>query len=389
MTRRAFPSLLILLALCSPAVGIFGCGGSAGHEAITDLDAEPAAGDESFEDVSCPAPALCIAVGNEQQNGKGLAKEWSGEGWKSIGDADALLKAISCPTSTWCMAVGNNPSGAWSLERDGARGSSDWEIQPLSLPHAKSWSELLLNDVSCTGRTACTAAGNYSDGSYKNYAARWDGKSWKRERPPNPKDKDEIAAPTHGMLGVSCPSADFCVTVGAFKWLPLVEHWDGSEWKIVSAPHPEGSPSAYLESVFCTSPNACMAVGNVTVGKTTGPFAERWDGSRWSVVKTPHGDANGTGNLRSVFCSSQSSCIAVGGLSTTGQTGLSLAMTWSGSRWTRRPSPNPKPYTQLAGVSCPSRGLCMAVGQAGADWGTGTLLAAELTKPWTPPPPAP
>jgi hypothetical protein len=324
---------------------------------------------------------MCISVGGRWQTGKGLAEEWDGRRWKSIGTAAGPLKAISCPTDTWCMAVGNDPPGAWSLERQGAPGSADWGMRRLPMPHSKSWSELLLNDVSCTAETICMAAGNYSDGSYKNYTARWDGRTWKRERPPNPIDEEEIAAPTHGMLGLSCPSSDFCVTVGAFKWLPLIEHWDGSRWKIVPAPHPEGSPSAFPESVFCTSPSACMAVGNATIGKTTGPFAEHWDGSRWTIVKTPPSGGKGSGGLRSVFCLAENSCTAVGGVASTGQGESSIAMTWNGSRWMRRHSPNPKPYTQLAAVSCPGRGPCMVVGQAGADWGAGTLLAAELPSP--------
>ncbi len=393
--------MLIPLAVFSATLGIFGCEGSGSENASiathvckrvtactwsVHLGAEPAAGGESFQDISCPAPTICIAVGNQSQTGKAFAEEWDGRRWESIGTISAQLRAISCPTDDWCMVVGDNPPGSWSLQRRGARGSVDWVVDPLPVPHSKSWSEMLLNDVSCTAKTNCTAAGNYLTLSYNNYAARWDGRRWNRERPPNPKDKE---TPIHGMLGLSCPSSDFCVTVGAFKSLPLVEQWDGGEWKIVPAPHPKGSPSAFLESVFCTSPSACMAVGTATLGKTTGPFAERWDGSKWSIVKTPPSYGQGAGDLRSVFCLAESSCMAVGGTVSTGQTGSTIAMSWNGKRWMQRPSPDPKPFTQFAGVSCPGPRLCMAVGEAGADWASVKLLAAELTKPWSTPAPSP
>jgi hypothetical protein len=368
---------MALLALGASALAILGCGDSASQQATGRPDPEPAGSTVSFEDVSCPSSTRCIAVGAQQQSGKGFVKEWDGSRWETIGDAQARLRAISCPTEGWCMAIGNSPPEGWSLERSEASESAEWKMRQLSLPHAKSWSELLLNDVSCTGKRECTAAGVYSDSSYKNYAARWDGRRWTRERPPNP--NDGTAASTHGMLGVSCPSTDFCATVGAFKWLPLIQQWDGSRWKIVSAPHPEGSHYVYLESVFCTSPRSCMAVGSATTGKSTGPFAEQWNGRRWLIVKTPPFHGQGTGALHSVFCLSESSCAAVGSTTSTGQSGSTITMSWDGNRWTRRHSPDPKPYSQLAAVSCSTPRLCMAVGQAGADWGTGRLLSAKLT----------
>jgi len=396
MIRRAFPSLLIPLALLAPAIGIPGCDEKKGDEAsvvapsckrLNTCDwsvhfvTEPGGRDNGLQDVACPAPSRCIAVGSQWQASRGFAEEWDGGEWKPIAAVDSVLKAISCPTPTWCMAVGNNPPGTWSLQREAAGGDAKWAIRPFAPPVSQKWTELLLNDVSCLSRTICTAAGNFHEVGYENYAARWDGRKWKLEHPPNP--KDEIAGPTHGMLGVSCPSPDFCVTVGAFKLLPLIEHWDGRKWEIVAAPHPKGSPSASLESVFCTSESSCMAVGNATVGRVIGPFAERWDGSRWSVVPTPRSNRKGTGILSSVSCPANSFCAAVGGVALPGETETTIAMTWDGRRWIRRPSPDPKPFTQLAGVSCPSRRYCMAVGEAGPDWGAGTPLAAKLTKPGT------
>ncbi|HEY6730080.1 MAG TPA: hypothetical protein VI039_03545 [Solirubrobacterales bacterium] len=400
MIRRFLPYLLVSLALVALVIGVFAIDGSGGDETSfappickgpqgkcswsTQLLPSPGPGTSSdFEDASCPSPAVCVAVGNRQSGGKGFAEIWSGSAWESIGDLAGTVKAISCPTPTRCLAVGNNPPQSWRLERRDTSGDSEWEIRPLSPPQPKSWSELIINDVSCTSGTACLIAGTYWESGYKNYAARWDGSGWELELPPNP--KDEVAAPTHGILGLSCASSTFCVTVGAFKLRPFVEHWDGSKWEIVPAPHPEGSPSASLEGVSCTSASACIAVGSVMDKKTrTEPFAERWDGNEWSIVETPALENKGYVLLRSVACLTEGSCLAVGSSAypaPSTEAEVTVAMTWNGSKWTLQPSPNPKPFSQFAGVSCSARNACIAVGRAGTDWKADAVaapLAARL-----------
>src|SRR3982750_2520315 len=201
MIRRAFPSLLIPLALLAPAIGVPGCEEKGGDKALVAARAckrlnpcdwsvhfltKPAGSDESLQDIACPTPFLCIAVGSQWQAVRGFAEEWDGSRWRPIGTVDSLLKAISCPTATWCMAVGNNRPGTWSLQRKGGGGNASWAMRPFPPPNSKKWTELLLNDVSCLSKTTCTAAGNFHEVAYENYQTRWNGRSWKLERPPNP-----------------------------------------------------------------------------------------------------------------------------------------------------------------------------------------------------------
>jgi hypothetical protein len=67
----------------------------------------------------------------------------------------------------------------------------------------------------------------------------------------------------------------------------LAESWNGTTWSLLRAPNP-GSTTNELRGVFCTSPSACMAVGDFTGIGNELTLAEFWNGTAWAVVKTPH-----------------------------------------------------------------------------------------------------
>lgn len=403
MIRRLFPYLLVFLALVALVIGTFafdwigGDGDNAersvsssangadatengglvvpaackgpGGECVwsVQLLADLGTGSNDFDDVSCPGPTLCVAVGNDRYANhyprQGLMGIWSGGRWKTTRAFESGTKAISCPTTKWCMAVGNDPPHSWSLER--SKASAAWQVSTGSPPRPRGARELTLNDVSCASETMCTVAGIYWRQGYKNYVARWDDSKWTLQ--PAPKPGPKMVGATYGMLGVSCPSTSFCATVGAFNFKPFIEHWDGAEWRIALALG--DLPDASLEGISCTSPTACMAVGRLTEKSgETSPFSQRWDGTSWSIVETPPLGEDEDGALSSVSCLSASSCIAVGSLSYPDRsTEEAMAMAWDGTQWTQQDSPAPRVLSDLAGVSCSPTGACTAVGTVGPD----------------------
>jgi PKD repeat protein len=195
------------------------------------------------------------------------------------------------------------------------------------------------------------------------------------------------------MLGVSCASASFCVSVGEqgvyfeppapfYNNAPLVERWNGNEWVRETVPvyhQPADGFASGLESVSCSSPSFCMAVGeNYGIGVGYGTLVERWNGKEWSLVPAPlpseaAPNQNGTHEVRlhGVSCVSATYCVLVGEF-TKGWNTLSpeeigtLVETWDGSSWTVEPSPNPSGGKQnlLWGVSCVSSASCVAVGES-------------------------
>ncbi len=73
-----------------------------------------------------------------------------------------------------------------------------------------------------------------------------------------------------------------CIAVGNWSTgyggdLPeytLAEHWDGFRWTVQTTPNPSGSSLSELDAVSCTSPRACVAVGQSWNGTETQPLIE-------------------------------------------------------------------------------------------------------------------
>jgi hypothetical protein len=175
------------------------------------------------------------------------------------------------------------------------------------------------------------------------------------------------AATVAGRLqGVACASSKSCVAVGGRSSTStgpggtLAEKWNGTTWAVVKSPDPPGSTGAVLNGVACTSTKNCLAVGNYfTSSHTTLPAAERWNGSKWSVVSVPAPSGATDASLAAVSCTSSTNCQAVG---INGEN--TLAESWNGAKWKIVPSPNPVPGkpNDLSGVACPATSECWAVG---------------------------
>jgi hypothetical protein len=153
------------------------------------------------------------------------------------------------------------------------------------------------------------------------------------------------------LLGVSCSSSSFCVTVG-YGGRALT--WDGHSWsKPVDVDGAEN-----LEAVSCSSASFCAAVDEHGGAVT-------WDGRTWS---TP-ADVDGTDELFGVSCVSSSFCIAVGANGT--------AVTWTGHAWSAPADVDGA--SALYSVSCTSTSFCTAVDGAHALRWNGSSWGAPVT----------
>jgi hypothetical protein len=328
--------------------------------------------------------------------------------------ANGLLNAVSCPATSVCMAVGLHVRasglGVTLAER---RSGGVWAVQSTPNPHGAAASAL--NGVSCPSGSACTAVGQFAvkSGAQLTLAERWNGRSWRIQRTPNP-----AGSPSSRLSAVACPVADTCIAVGISNSKLLVERWGGSRWRIQFAPVPSGAQFSELNGVTCTAANSCIAVGDyvngsgadVTLaerwngshwaiqhtpnpsgaqffsvlagvsctardaceavgGSDAGAFAERWNGRSWSVQAVPAPAGAGTqAFLFGVSCA-VSSCEAVGGYANSSGAFVPLGEGWNGTAWYTQPAPNPARASTniLFGVSCPSSSDCTAVGQGNGD----------------------
>ncbi len=196
---------------------------------------------------------------------------------------------------------------------------------------------------------------------------------------------DPISAPpvpNGKLVAVWCSSANACVAVGSFtdgrgNQVTLVERLKAGTWSIQRTPNPTEATDSRLGAVSCTSPTACTAVGySGNSAGTWSTLAERWNGAKWSIQMTPDPAAGGSViQLTGVSCTSATACTAVG---STLNGGLIWAEHWNGIRWSIQTIPNPTGAT-LNGVSCTSDLACTAVGGFADSTGPGAggLTLAE------------
>lgn len=297
-----------------------------------------------FADVSCVSTVACVAVGAAFRSAapgttavRPLVERWNGSHWQpeatpeAIGAADTYLNGVSCASASSCFAVGSYSklaSGANPRPLVERWGGSGWSVQ--TPPDPAGATITYLPKISCSSTSACTAVGYKVVGTQPiALAERWDGMAWTIENVPSP-----AGATNTRLYGISCTSDTACTAVGAAAGsghndMELTESWDGSNWKIESAPTPSGTTESTLVGVSCVSPTECMAVGgsqNVPGGSGS-PLVERWNGSTWMLDQTMLAPA-GAG-LGGVSCTPDGACTVVGSYTMNYLGGVTQPALWS------------------------------------------------------------
>jgi hypothetical protein len=242
-----------------------------------------------------------------------------------------------------------------------------------------------LQGVYCTSRVSCWAVGSYKPSKTVslNEILHWNGRAWVRVSAPSP--AGTASGDVSMLAAVRCAGARDCWAVGTYQRklgavFSQALHWTGRKWFRVAIPAaPGGSRPGDISELFdvvCTSSASCFAVGDfgVSVNRIVEQNeALHWNGRKWSLIKTPNpggtlvGDLN---SLRSIRCTSQVDCLAVGTYGTL-STMLNETLRWNGRRWLTLSAPNPAgtgggDINVLSGLACSSPGNCWAVGTSGS-----------------------
>jgi hypothetical protein len=150
----------------------------------------------------------------------------------------------------------------------------------------------------------------------------------------------------------------------------LLLHWDGTAWSIV--PHPAGEADGDLQAVAVSAANDAWAVGY----DGNSGLIEHWDGSTWSVVPAEDPGAR-YWHFFDVVAVTEEDVWAVGNTAT-GTSGGTLIEHWDGERWSVVPSPSPEPrpltsnpYASLLSIAARSADDVWAVGQSENVGGNG------------------
>jgi hypothetical protein len=321
--------------------------------------------------------------------GLGTAAAAAASGWSiqripdPAGASYSVLSGVSCASRMTCTAVGyfTNPAGAGVTLAERWNGTR-WALQRT--PTITGTTSSLLFGVSCPSRTACTAVGSVTKraGTTVPLAERWNGTDWSSQPIPTPARVNGSSVAY--LAGVSCPSTDACLAVGyagnqrGTSGVTFAERWNGTRWALQRTPRPGGAPVSFLSAVSCATPRSCTAVGNDISHDGAGmTLADHWNGTRWSIQRTLTPAAASSVQLVGVSCASPRSCTAVGFFSDVTGIEVMLAERWNGTKWAiqRTLYPAGARYVQLVGVSCASPKSCTAVGFYNTAAGIDVMLA--------------
>jgi hypothetical protein len=197
------------------------------------------------------------------------------------------------------------------------------------------------NDIWAVG-SLLTDGGNLLNFLFEH----WDGTSWAAT---------SILTDDAFLLAVSADSANDVWAVG-FQGpendtsQTLVMHFDGTKWNKVASPS-VGMGASQLNAVLALAPNDVWAVGFSTPvappkEAATLTLTEHWDGTSWTVVKSPNVGPNSvfqSNVLYGMTAASPTDIWAFGSSFLANGSGnqRTLLMNWNGAAWSMAASPNP------------------------------------------------
>lgn len=178
-----------------------------------------------------------------------------------------------------------------------------------------------------------------SDLTVRTLVERWDGTGWRRVHTPN---STSLAWSEVTALHVVGPSdvwaVGFSNSSDQRTHRTLVEHWDGSRWSLVPSPHAVGRPGSLLWGIDGTASNDLWAVGDSELHDallTSYTLVEHWDGTRWTILHSPNVHRS-TGNVfSSVVAFAPDDAFAFGDYAPNNGLQRTLLEHWDGASWSR------------------------------------------------------
>jgi hypothetical protein len=330
------------------------------------------------------------AVGSDSSHypTQALIEHWDGSHWTLVSGAnpdgnDNTLSGIAAVSANDIWAVGHGPlnqplgcgvpNGVLIEHWDGSHWSSVPFAKPPSNPYLYSFSSVTAvasNDVWAVGGVLAYSTG--SSAAFTPLIEHWDGSSWSIVSGP-------ANGTTQGLSGIAA-AGGMVWAVGQSEaaggpGATQVEQWNGAQWALVSSPSP-GTLANALNGVTALAANDVWAVG----GSAGGTLAEHWNGAGWSVTPSPNGGATDD-VLNGVAAASSSDVWAVGSATNDTYTRSGLIEHWDGTHWSLSLTlpPSGQFGQELYGVAARSATDAWAVGNAngplvkhwnGATWAT-------------------
>ena len=207
----------------------------------------------------------------------------------AAGDQDAYLSSVTCASPGTCVAVGgyedtngnNDFQVMATTETSGVWGQASELTLPAGASTAAGDQSAYLASVACTSPGNCVAVGQYRDNNegddYQAMVATETSGVWGQASELTlPSGANTVAEEQYAILdSVTCTSPGDCVAVGGYNdssndgqamvAIEMSGVWgQASELTLPSGANmaAKGDQEAFLNSVTCTSPGECVTVGS-------------------------------------------------------------------------------------------------------------------------------
>jgi hypothetical protein len=328
------------------------------------------------------AVGVTYAVGDTVGPVNSLIEQWDGSAWQIVASAgyDALA-GVAAISSSDVWAVGGQlnygvvggivqPERPLIMHWDGTA----WSVVPSVRPADANAVELS-SVTSITSRDVW-AVGRQDTGSahlLQPLVEHWDGAAWHLVSSPLPQGATNgmltavTRIPGTNQLWAGGESSKYAVPTLPE---PLIERWDGTAWQIVTGPAlPNGALGGTWNGLVALSATDAWAVGTYYVRNPVDlhPLIGHWDGTRWTTVANPEA----SGELNSVAAAGAHDVRAAGSMLTGSDAHgrrVPLLERWNGTAWQTMTAPEPP-----GALSVP---LGIATDGAGNYWAVGSYLTA-------------
>lgn len=223
-------------------------------------------------------------------NSQTLIEHWNGSRWSivsspnvpSAGNSLAAISAISA-MDIWAVGTVSGNSGFQTLMEHW--NGTNWSIV------SSSDTGQLAGVVSIASNNVWAVGSVSGTNGIQTLIEHWNGSAWSVVSSSGP------GLAINRLNSVAAISASNIWAVGedtnspapSAEFNPLVEHWNGSNWSVVNIPLQGTSDS--LNGIAAISSSNIWTVGDYRSGiDPTGPYftlIEHWNGSTWKVVKSP------------------------------------------------------------------------------------------------------
>src|SRR5258706_4368178 len=228
-----------------------------------------------------------LSISGEQRT---LIEHWNGRSWTvqhspSPGSSSTLAAVAAVSGSNaWAVGYSDSSDGTTSKTLVEHWNGSSWQVQASPNPSVQY--NFLCGVVATSGTNAWTA-GTYVQAGYQApVMEHWNGQAWSVHA-----SAYQPAGYEYDPCAMAAPSARNIWAVGS-RWYfsadrTLIEHWNGTAWKTQKSPNP--APGDYdrnvLNGVAATSGTHAWAVGWSYVNNSghRKPLIEHWNGSSWKL----------------------------------------------------------------------------------------------------------